>query len=84
MFHNVTKQKNNNKQEEEWKRLGHKLMTSQHNAVDDNCSIPLSTLSNHKVLSWHRSNEINSKKINASKIDFKFIGKNEHCSSSDL
>ena len=59
-------------------------MMLQPNAVDNNCSIPLSVSSNHKVLSWCRTNEINDKKTNASKIGFKFIGKNKHCSSSDL
>ena len=54
MLHNVTKWKNDNKQEEECKRLGHELMTSQPNYVDDNCSIALSVSSNHKVLSWCR------------------------------
>ena len=83
-FHNVTKQKKNGKQEEEWKRLGHELMTSQPNDVDHDCSVPLSILSNHTVLSWHHHNENNGKTKNASKIGFKFVSKNKYCSSSDL
>ena len=59
-------------------------MMSQPNDVDNNCSVLLSLLSNHKVLLWHRPNEFNGEKMNASKIGFKFIGKNENHSSSDL